>query len=120
MPALGGGSDGTLRHREAWRVFVIAMQQGKKMTDTIELLEAIGRDASLRHTPAGEMARLLEQAQASAALVAAAASGDSSELTVEFGQLANQVPQVTQMPAREEEEPAEEEPLDIPAPGSKS
>jgi len=90
------------------------------MRDTIELLEAIGRDASLRHTPADEMAHLLGQAQASAALVAAAASGDSSQLTVEFGQLPNQVPQVTQMPAREEEEPAEEEPLDIPAPGSQS
>ncbi|SEI43973.1 hypothetical protein [Frateuria terrea] len=102
------------------RAFFIATLQGKKMKDTIELLEAIGRDASLRHTPADEMAHLLGQAQASAALVAAAASGDSSQLTAEFGQLSNQAPQVTQMPAREEEEPAEEEPLEIPAPGSQS
>ena len=90
------------------------------MTDTIDLLEAIGSDASLRHAPAGEMAQRLEQAQASAALIAAAAFGDSSALSVEFGQLPNQAPQVTQMPAREDEEPAEEEPLEIPAPGSKS
>lgn len=90
------------------------------MMDTIDLLEAIGSDASLRHAPADEMAQHLGRAQASAALVAAAASGDGSKLSAEFGQLPNQVPQVSQMPAREDEEPAEEEPLDIPAPGSKS
>jgi hypothetical protein len=90
------------------------------MMDTIDLLEAIGSDASLRHAPAGELAQHLEQAQASAVLVAAAASGDSSVLSVEFGQQSNQVPQVVQMPAREEEEPTGEEPLDDPAPNSKS
>lgn len=90
------------------------------MTDTIELLEAIGRDATLRHAPAGEMAQLLERAQASAALVAAAASGDGSKLAAEFGQFSNQTPQVSQMPAREDEEPAEDEPLEVPVPGSKS
>lgn len=86
------------------------------MTDTIDLLEAIGRDASLRHASPAEMARLLEQAQASAALVAAAASGDGSMLSAEFGMQSNQTPQVTQMPAPEEEEPTEEAPLDSPAP----
>ncbi|MBP1474480.1 hypothetical protein J7I44_09210 [Frateuria sp. MAH-13] len=90
------------------------------MTDTIELLEAIGRDASLRHAPGEELAQRLDGAQASAALVAAAASGDSSVLSVEFGQLPNQVPQVNQMPAREDDEPMEEEPLDVPPLGSKS
>jgi hypothetical protein len=86
------------------------------MTDTIDLLEAIGRDALLRHAPAGEMAHLLEQAQASEVLVAAAASGDRSMLAAEFGPQANQAPQITQMPASEEEESEEEEPLDNPAP----
>lgn len=84
------------------------------MTDTIDLLETIGGNASLRHASAEEMARALEEAQGSAALVAAAASGDRSMLSAEFGQQSNQIPQVTQMPAREEEEPADEEPLDIP------
>jgi hypothetical protein len=90
------------------------------MTDTIDLLESIGRDASLRHAPAGEMAHLLEQAQASGALVAAVASGDRSLLLMEFGTQINQSPQITQMPAQEEEEPMEEEPLDVPVPGSNS
>lgn len=87
------------------------------MTDTIDLLETIGRNASLRHASPEEMARLLEQAQASAAMVAAAASGDGSMLSAEFGLQSNQTPQVIQMPAPDEDEPAEEEPLDSPAPG---
>ncbi|MCX7514721.1 hypothetical protein [Frateuria sp. STR12] len=90
------------------------------MKDTIDLLEAIGRDASMRHAQAGEMTRMLEEAQASEALVAAAASRDGSLLSAEFGQQSNQVPQVIQMPAREDEAPAEEEPLDSPVPESKS
>jgi len=86
------------------------------MKDTIDLLEAIGSNASLRHAPADEMARLLEQGQASPALVAAAASSDRSMLSAEFGQQSNLSPQSNQMPAREEEEPLEEEPLGGPAP----
>lgn len=86
------------------------------MNDTIDLLEAIGANASLRHAPADELASLLERGQASSALVAAAASRDSSMLSAEFGQQSNLTPQSTQMPAREEEEPLEEQPLDGPAP----
>jgi hypothetical protein len=86
------------------------------MRDTIDLLETIGGNASLRHVPADEMARLLEQGQASPALVAAAASGDGSVLSTEFGQQSNLTPQAIQMPAREEEEPLDEEPLEGPAP----
>lgn len=82
------------------------------MADTIDLLEAIGRDATLRHASAGELGDLLEQAQASAALKAAVASGDSAMLSAEFGQKPNQAPQSVQSPAHEEEE--EEEPMDIP------
>lgn len=89
------------------------------MTDTIELLEAIGRDSSLRHASSEELARVLEQAKASEALKAAAAAGDRSILSVELGQQQPyQAPQITQMPAHEEE-PMEEEPLDIPAPSGK-
>lgn len=86
------------------------------MKDTIELLETIGGNASLRHTSADEMARFLEQGQASPALVAAAASRDGAMLSAEFGQQSNLTPQAVQMPAREEEEPLEEEPLDSPTP----
>ncbi|MGN2252464.1 hypothetical protein ACFWZ4_03750 [Frateuria sp. GZRe12] len=85
------------------------------MKDTIDLLETIGGNASLRHAPADEMARLLEQGQASPALVAAVASRDRSMLSAEFGQQPNLSPQSVQMPAHEEQ-PLEEEPLDGPAP----
>ena len=86
------------------------------MKDTIDLLETIGGNASLRHASPDELARLLEQGQASSSLVAAVASRDSSMLSAEFGQQSNMTPQATQMPAREEEEPLEEQPLDGPAP----
>ncbi|WP_445145428.1 hypothetical protein [Dyella sp. Tek66A03] len=66
------------------------------MSDTIELLEAIGRDASLRHASAAELIRILEQAKASQALTAAVANADSSRLSEEFGQKLMYSPQVTQ------------------------
>lgn len=90
------------------------------MTDTIDLLDAIGRDASLRHAPADELARALQRAHASEALTCAAASGDSARLTAEFGQKSNQAPQVIQTPGFEEdEENGEEAPL-VPPPAEQS
>jgi hypothetical protein len=89
------------------------------MSDTIELLEAIGRDASLRHASAEELTILLEQAQASEALTAAVASGDSSQLSAEFGHKKHKTPESVQtMPGHEEEEEEEEEkqPPNTPAP----
>ena len=71
------------------------------MSDTIELLEAIGRDASLRYASTGELTSMLEQAQASAALTAAAASGDSTQLSAEFGCGPLDPPQSTQFPSQE-------------------
>lgn len=85
------------------------------MKDTIDLLEAIGGNAALRHAPADEMARLLAHEEASPALVAAAASGDRAMLSAELGQQPNLSPQTVQMPAREEE-PLDEEPVEGPAP----
>lgn len=85
------------------------------MQDTIELLEAVGRDASLRYAAPEDLARALELAQASEPLVAAVSSGDSSQLVREFGSTPAEPPQSTQAPFREEEEPEEEEP-EIPAP----
>ncbi|PTR32528.1 hypothetical protein C8J98_10581 [Luteibacter sp. OK325] len=78
------------------------------MSHTIELLEAIGRDASLRHASSEELARVLQQAKASEALTAAVASGDRSLLAVELGNKINDVPQATQSPGYEENEPNRE------------
>jgi hypothetical protein len=94
---------------------IITGEQGKHMTDTIDWLESIGSDASLRHASTEELTNLLEQAQASEALMAAVASGDGAQLSAEFGQLPNQAPQMIQSPAHEEEEEGEE-PLETPAP----
>ncbi|WP_266159428.1 hypothetical protein [Dyella silvatica] len=89
------------------------------MSDTIDLLEAIGRDASLRHASAEELSDMLAQAQASAALTSAAAHGDSSLLSAELGYIPMQTPQITQSPGHEEDEPApdeEEAPNELPTP----
>ena len=75
------------------------------MTDTIELLEAIGRDASLRHASSGELTRILRESTASEALTTAVASGDSSALAAEFGHNANYQPQASQTPGYEEDKP---------------
>lgn len=80
--------------------------------DTIDLLEAIGSDASLRHLPGDELARKLEASEASDALKAAAANGDRSPLKVELGREVEPPPQSTQFPA--EEEPEEEDVPTIP------
>jgi hypothetical protein len=56
------------------------------MSDTIDLLEAIGKNASLRHASGPELADALAQAEASEALKAAAMAGDSSLLSVELGE----------------------------------
>ncbi|HVI55703.1 MAG TPA: hypothetical protein VM621_11730 [Luteibacter sp.] len=55
------------------------------MRDTVELLEAIGRDAKLRHASPEELARALEAEKASAGLRELVASGDSAALTEELG-----------------------------------
>lgn len=93
---------------------------GSRMTDTIELLEAIGRDASLRHASAEELTKVLEQAEATEALAAAVASGDRAHLARELGNRELEPPQSTQMPGFEEEEDAPELPElpESPSPGS--
>jgi hypothetical protein len=76
--------------------------------DTIDLLEAIGRDASLRYASADDLVAMLKGAQASAALTDAVASGDSSRLSMEFGPKPMSVPHTNQAPGREDDEPEEE------------
>jgi hypothetical protein len=79
------------------------------MTDTMDWLEAIGQDASLRHAPADELNATLEAAEASEALMAAVASGDSAWLTQEFGGAVMHVTQSSQtFPAEEEPEREDE------------
>ena len=75
------------------------------MPDTIELLEAIGQNAALRYASAEELAGTSEKTGASDALMAAAASGDGSRLSKEFGHRPMQVPQSTQIPGHEDDEP---------------
>lgn len=55
------------------------------MRDTVELLEAIGRDATLRHASPEELVRALEAANASAGLRELAANGNGTILTEELG-----------------------------------
>ncbi|RDS79519.1 hypothetical protein DWU98_17125 [Dyella monticola] len=89
------------------------------MPDTIELLEAIGKDASLRHASADELAAALGEAQASEALITAAATGDKEQLAVELGHRQCDPPQVSQGPGHEEEpdqEDGDDTPQRSPAP----
>jgi len=55
------------------------------MTDTIQLLETIGGDASLRHASGDDLARTLSGMDASEALKQAAAAGDRAYLAQEPG-----------------------------------
>jgi hypothetical protein len=55
------------------------------MSKTIELLETIGRDASLRHASGEDLSQALAGMQASEALKKAAISGDDGHLAKELG-----------------------------------
>jgi hypothetical protein len=55
------------------------------MSNTIELLEVIGRDASLRHATGDDLAQALDAMGAGESLKRAAASGDRGPLAQEFG-----------------------------------
>lgn len=85
------------------------------MSDTIELLEAIGRDASLRHASAEELTAVLQKAQASEALTTAVAAGDSSLLAAELGHKTNFDPQASQTCIEEDETDQEDDVSDAPA-----
>lgn len=80
--------------------------------DTIELLEAIGSDASLRYAQADELIGVLEQVQASAELTTAAALCDGALLRDQYG--AQQMP-MTQSPGHDDDED-EDDDCDTPEP----
>lgn len=77
------------------------------MRDTVELLEAIGRDASLRRASPEELARALEADGASPGLLDMAAHGDSTALTVELGLKHMHVEHQSQTGGHEEVDPDE-------------
>lgn len=77
------------------------------MSDTIELLEALGQNASLRFAPTEELVHALEDAGASDALKTAAVTGERVTLISELGPRPNQPPQIVNAPGHEEDEPDE-------------
>lgn len=79
------------------------------MSDTIDLLEAIGSDGTLRNASTEHLSRVLANANASDALMGAVASGDKSKLFDELGDKPMYMPQISQSPGHEEDEPADDD-----------
>jgi hypothetical protein len=79
-------------------------KQGKHVPDTIEMQDAIGRDASLRKASVAELTNILDRAQASAALTAVGTSADSSRLSEKFGHKPMHAPQISLAPGHEDDE----------------
>lgn len=77
------------------------------MSDSIDLLDSIGQDASLRYASTEALAEVLQYAGASDALKKAAC-GDRAELAAELGSKPAFVPQ-TQIPGHEEQAPDHDE-----------
>jgi hypothetical protein len=75
------------------------------MSDTIEWLETIGRNAHLRHASADALAQTLERTDASDALKAAVAAGNSAPLVAEFGEVFMVKDHHSKAPGHEDEEP---------------
>ncbi len=78
------------------------------MHDTIDMLEAIGQDASLRYADGETLVTDTTLGAASEALRAAILSGHRAELLAELGAQPMQAMQGTQMPQREEDPDQEE------------
>ncbi len=85
------------------------------MSNTIELLDSIGRDATLRHASTPELERALDRMHASPGLRMAAASGRREPLFKELGSQANVAVQVNQNPHNGGNRPDEQEDSQTPA-----
>lgn len=79
------------------------------MLDSIDMLEAIGQDASLRYATAEALATDSSLEDAPEALKAAILSGARSELCSELGHRVMQATQVTQNPGKEDDDEDEDE-----------
>ena len=92
------------------------------MSNTIELLEAIGNDASLRYAPGDELTNRLQQLGASEALRAAVSSGNGTALYAELGHMPMQQPQIIHTPGDEDDEAEhgdfESPPIPVPGQGN--
>lgn len=82
--------------------------------DTIELLEAIGSDAGLRHAPRDVLLDMLAQVGASVAITEAVARGDRAPLAAEFGGRAYCSVESTHSPPGREGEDGDEDGEDEP------
>jgi len=76
---------------------------GDNVRDTIEMLEAIGRDALLRHASPDVLAEVLADAEVSDGLRAAIVLGDPAPLTEELGILRMQTQHSTQFPGHDDD-----------------
>lgn len=85
------------------------------MSDTIDLLESIGKDASLRHASGEELSLMLDQAGAPESLRAAVTTGDSSHLSQELGNNPMHATHVTQEPCHEDEPGQDEDDSELPS-----
>ena len=74
------------------------------MSNTIELLESIGTDASLRHASGSDMEKMLEAMQATDELKRAASTGNPEPLKQELGDKSMTVNHVTNGTCDEVEE----------------
>ncbi|MBD8879159.1 hypothetical protein IHE49_01540 [Rhodanobacter sp. 7MK24] len=80
------------------------------MADTIELLEAIGSDASLRYAQVDELKAVLEQTQASVELTEAVVQGDGASLRKELKLQETTQVQQTHAPGHEGDDDGECDP----------
>ena len=80
------------------------------MADTIELLESIGRNASLRHASASDLGKMLDDMQASDELKRSASSGNLEHLKMELGDKSMTVNHSTNGSCEEDEEEGNSKP----------
>lgn len=80
------------------------------MMDTIEILEAIGTNASLRHASTERLACVLSEMDASEGLKQTAITGDHLHLADEFGQQIVSMVQSQVQGGYEDEEEEEQDP----------
>jgi len=78
--------------------------------DAIELLQAIGADASLRHASTDALVHFLDQKGACGTLRAAASCGDDKALYAALGQAPLHKPQITHAPYNDDEGDDDERP----------